>query len=51
LYAVEGDEKETAYIYTDEKGVENSRFIFKNGETNGRFIDASGKEVKVSRAK
>lgn len=51
LYVVEGDEKETAYIYTDEKGVEKSRFVFKNGATDGRFIDASSKEVKVSRIK
>jgi hypothetical protein len=51
LYAVEGNEKETAYIYTDQKGVEKSRFVFKNGETNGRFIVASGKELKVSRIK
>jgi hypothetical protein len=51
LYAVEGDEKETAYIYTDQEGAEKSRFVFKNGETNGRFIVVSGKEVKVSRVK
>jgi hypothetical protein len=51
LYMVEGNEKETAYIYTDQQGVEKSRFVFRNGATNGRFIDASGKEVKVSRIK
>ncbi len=51
LYAVEGSENETAYIYTDDKGVAKSRFVFKNGAKDGRFIDASGKEVKVSRAK
>lgn len=51
LYAVEGDEKETAYIFTDQKGAEKSRFVFRNGETDGRFIDASGKDVKVSRIK
>jgi hypothetical protein len=51
LYAVEGNEKETTYSYTDQKGVERSRFVFKNGETDGRFIDASGKEMKVNRIK
>lgn len=51
LYAVEGNEEETAYINTDEKGVEKSRFVFKNGATDGRLINASGKEVKVSRIK
>lgn len=51
LYMVEGNEKETAYIFTDQKGAEKSRFVFRNGETDGRFVDASGKEVKVSRIK
>ena len=48
LYQAEGDETETAYIYVDEKGNEKGKFVFKNGETNGKFIDAAGKEVKVS---
>lgn len=51
LYQVEGDETETAYIHIDEKGVEKGRFVFKNGDADGKFIDASGKEVKVSRIK
>lgn len=50
LYQVEGDETETAYIYVDDKGREKSRFVFKNGETTGKFIVA-GKEVTVSPAK
>ena len=48
LYQVEGNEIETAFIHVDEKGAEKGKFVFKNGETNGKFIDASGKEVKVS---
>lgn len=47
LYMVEGSETETAYINTDEKGVEKGKFVFKNGEAKGKFI-ASGKEVQVS---
>ena len=49
LYTAEGDENETQYIEIDENGTEKSKFIFKNGETGGKFIDASGKEVKVTR--
>jgi len=47
LYLVEGTETETAYINMDKKGVEKGKFVFKNGESSGKFI-ASGKEVKVS---
>ncbi len=49
LYSVDGDEKETAFIYTDDKGRQQGKFVFKNGEKNGRYFDASGKEVKVIR--
>lgn len=49
LYAVEGDEKQTAYIYTDDKGKQQGKFVFRKDEKDGKFIDASGKEVKVSR--
>ncbi len=49
LYQVEGDEVQTAFIHFDEKGVEKDKFVFKNGEKNGTFIDASGKSVKVSK--
>ena len=49
LYAVEGDEKQTAYIYTDDKGKQQGKFVFKNGENDGKFFDAKGKEVKVER--
>lgn len=49
LYAVEGDEKETAYIYTDDNGKQQSKFVFKNGEQDGKFFDAAGKETKVTR--
>ncbi len=48
LYQAEGDETETAYINTDDKGAETGKFIFKNGEPDGKFIDAAGKEVKVT---
>jgi hypothetical protein len=48
LYAVEGDETETAFIHTDDKGKQQGKFVFKNGEADGKFIDA-GKEVKVTR--
>lgn len=49
LYQVEGDEVQTSFIHVDEKGVEKGKFVFKNGEKNGAFIDASGKSVKVSK--
>lgn len=49
LYAVEGDEKQTAFIYTDGKGKAIDKFVFKNGENDGKFFDAAGKEVQVKR--
>ncbi len=49
IYMVEGSETETAFIHVDEKGVETGKFVFKNGEKNGTFIDAAGKSVKVSK--
>ncbi len=49
LYSPDGDEKETAFIYTDDKGKQHGKFVFKNGESDGKFFDASGKEVKVTR--
>ena len=49
LYAVEGNENETSFIYTDDKGEEKGKFVFKNGEKDGKYFDASGKETKVSR--
>ncbi len=49
LYAVDGNEKETSYVYTNDKGKETGKFVFKNGEKDGKFFDAAGKEVKVSR--
>lgn len=48
LYAVEGNEIETAYINTNEKTKKESKFVFKNGAKSGKFIDAAGKEVKVT---
>jgi hypothetical protein len=49
LYAVDGNENETAYIYTDDKGKQQGKFVFKKDATDGTFVDASGKEMKVSR--
>ena len=49
LYAVDGNEKETSYIYTDDNGKQQGKFVIKNGENNGKFYDAAGKEMKVSR--
>lgn len=49
LYQIEGTETETAFINIDEKGVEKGRFVFKNGEINGKYIDGKGKTMKVSR--
>lgn len=51
LYFVEGTETETEYIHTDDKGTRKSKFVFKNGESSGKFIDESAKEVKVSRVR
>lgn len=49
LYQVDGSETETAYVPLMEDDQKAGRFIFKNGETSGKFIDAKGKEVKVVR--
>jgi hypothetical protein len=49
LYAVEGTETGTAFVHTDDKGKQQGTFVFKNGEKDGKFIDAWGKEVKVTR--
>ena len=49
LYSADGDEKETAFIYTDDKGRQQGKFVFKNGEKDGKYFDVSGKEVKVTR--
>lgn len=49
IYQVLGEETQTSFIHSDEKGVHKGKFVFKNGEKNGKFIDASGKEVKVTR--
>ena len=49
LYQAEGDENETAYIYTNDKGVEQGKFVFKNGESSGYFTDASGKKMAVGK--
>ena len=51
LYSAEGDETETAYIYTDDKGAAKGKFVFKNGEANGKFVDESGKEMDVKPVK
>lgn len=48
IYAVDGDEKQTSFVHTDDKGKETGKFVFKNGEKNGKFFDAAGKEVKVT---
>lgn len=47
LYAVDGNETETAYIYTNDKGKEMGKFVFKGSEKEGKFFDAAGKEMKV----
>ncbi len=49
LYSADGNENETAFIHVDDKGNEKDKFVFKNGEKDGKFFDASGKEIKVSR--
>lgn len=49
LYAVDGNETETAYIYTDDKGKQQGKFVFKGDEKDGKYFDAAGKEVKVTR--
>ena len=51
LYAVDGNENETAYIYTDDKGKQQGKFVFKENEKDGKYFDASGKEMTVSRMK
>ncbi len=51
LYQVEGNETETEYLELDEKGNTKSKFVFKNGAKDGKFIDAAGKEVKVTQSK
>jgi len=49
LYSADGDEKETAFIHVDDKGNAKGKFVFRNGENDGKYFDASGKEVKVKR--
>ncbi len=49
LYAVEGSETQMDYIHMDEKGAEKGKFSFKTGESAGKFIDATGKVVTVTR--
>lgn len=51
LYAVDGNENETAYIYTDDKGKEQGKFVFKKDEMDGKYFDASGKEMKATQVK
>ncbi len=51
LYATEGDENQTAYIRNEGKTKVIDKFVFKNGSEDGKFIDASGKEIKVTRVK
>ncbi len=48
LYAVDGNENETSYIHVDDNGKDEGKFVFKNGETDGKYFDAAGKEVKVT---
>lgn len=47
LYQIEGTETETFYVHTDEKGKLTGKFVFKNGVSSGKFIDAKGKSVSV----
>lgn len=49
FYEFEGTDTENTFVELDGKGKEKSRFVFKNGEQDGKFFDASGKEVKVTR--
>ena len=51
LYSPDGNETETAFIYTDDKGKQQGKFVFKNGENDGKYFDAAGKEMKVTRMK
>ena len=51
LYAVDGNETETSFVHTDDKGKQQGKFVFKNGENDGRYFDAAGKETKVTRIK
>ena len=51
LYAVDGNENETSYIHVDDNGKDEGKFVFKNGENDGTYFDAAGKEMKVTRIK
>ncbi len=51
FYEIEGSEVETAYISLDAKGVQQGKFVFKNGEDNGKFFDAKGKQSTVTKVK
>jgi hypothetical protein len=52
LYGIDGDptKKETQFVYSKD-GKEIDKFVFKDNADDGRFIDASGKEVSVTRVK
>jgi hypothetical protein len=51
LYATEGDEGQTTYIRNDGKVKTIDKFVFKKDKEDGIFIDAAGKEMKVTKAK
>jgi hypothetical protein len=48
LYQFDGTQTENIFVYMDEKDAVKGKFVFKNGQTDGKFTDASGKEVKVT---
>ncbi len=49
LYAEEGDENQTSYIYTDLKTNKTQTFTFKKDQMNGTFTGFDGKTVIVER--
>lgn len=49
LYAEEGDENQTSYIYTDLKTNKTQTFTFKKGATNGTYTGFDGKTVPFER--
>lgn len=49
LYAVEGEENQTSYIYTDLKTNKTQTFTFKKGAVNGTFTGFDGKTLPFER--
>lgn len=51
FYESDGSKTENVYINVDAKGVQKGKFVFKINEANGKFFDAKGKQLTVTKVK